>query len=271
LVCQDPVIHVGETIPANTPALAVALVEEETIARLVEETASGDVERAVTLEDSLVRFVDALTPGSYYRLELATPCEGYDATTDEARFLVGEAEPFPNAVGTLVAHEPQNGGVTVATGGSCYSGVDAVSVDLAVNVDPALGPWDGLVVWETEVDGERWGAQETVSWGNDLFGGPSVDERPLFASWRGPGRDEVYASCGELAYGVGEGIHTAQLRARIPGTDVVLASNEVTFELVCPVPSTSGCSASNRARAGATPLIVLAPALILALRSRRRR
>lgn len=292
LICEDPWIRVGGAIPSNTPAIAIALHEIGTSAALFEETASGDVERAVEVVGAEVRFVDALTPGSWYRLVITSPCEAdpTDAYTSEARFYVSEAEALPGALGTLEALAPSYSDLTVADGsGGCYGSIDAVSVDLEMQLEAGIDAWDGLLVWETYVDGERWHPDASVSWGNP-YGDPG-GTRPLFTSWRGAARDEVYAACGEVRVGiveagVGEGVHTAQIRAYVPGTDIVLTSNEVTFELECPAgdpepepdpdperfenPVAAGCSVAPGAPA-ALSVVVLAVALVFAARSRRTR
>jgi uncharacterized protein (TIGR03382 family) len=109
----------------------------------------------------------------------------------------------------------------------------------------------------------------------------------------GRGIDRVYADCSDRSAcsdphdpcgrdeGVGEGVHRVRMRAELPGTDIVLETEEIEIELSCgaepmpmPIdppmhstPSGSSCSASGPGAGGVAGLALVALGLV---RRRRR-
>lgn len=84
---------------------------------------------------------------------------------------------------------------------------------MTVALDAATAPWADLLFYTTEVDGKRWSALAH-----------EVDRTPIGASWKGRGRDVIYAACaapgGGGRSGLAEGKHRVVIKAKLLGTAV---------------------------------------------------
>ncbi len=106
--------------------------------------------------------------------------------------------------------------------GSCTQTAKASYVDLALEL-PELGEvLSDQLHFETFVDGRRWSPQESL-----------CSEVQPGRSWQGAARDRVFALCEVGDEGVSLGVHELRMDARLPGSDVVFASDEVPFEFRC--------------------------------------
>lgn len=229
----------GATVPANAAGLQLldlAPLTEMPSARLFEITADGEVEVPITLDRETFEILleGSLAQEGSYRLESDAGC-GLEPA--EATFTAGPAAPLPTTLGALEAGPMSWGTVPVPDdSGSCYADVEAVVVDVSLGLSPEAEPWASLFVYETYVDGELYAPAGTISPGS-AYGDPYAGAAPG-GSWVGRGVDRVYARCGGLPEsawdeGVAEGTHTVEIRATLPGTDVVLVSEPAVVDLYC--------------------------------------
>lgn len=217
----------GSVVPHNLMALvtqysldpsAVKLVELEGMNELPVEVIGG-IEVLVVPGEPLV-------PGLSYRFELPEePCGG-PLTYD---FVAGEAAVLPaGELGTLSASVPERGPVSVVGQGMCVDEIEAVFVDLELALAPEFAALEPFLMYETEVDGERWTHQPSA-----------VSEAQLGESWRGRGVDRVFWSCSGVdgdpsGVGPSSGLMTIRMSARFPGLpEQVFVSSEVEVELDC--------------------------------------
>ncbi|HEU4583816.1 MAG TPA: hypothetical protein VFS67_36415 [Polyangiaceae bacterium] len=202
--------------------------------------------------------------------EVTQPLEAGELT------LVPASEPIrqPLALGYFIAS-------------ACTVQADAVLVNVSASWTTNDFPL-GILYFETYVDGQRWLPREGLC---------TVVEPG--SSWVGRGRDRIVADCSgyrEAGLSLAPGTHQVRMEARLPGTDVVFSSDELSLGLFCederesgsllnaggpfavaPVPddgkqaeaaapqrsSASGCALTSPAPAAARP----AAALLLALAS----
>lgn len=149
-------------------------------------------------------------------------------------------EPLPGAEDgvTLRAGEGVRGELRVAAGAMCSATIEARSVDITAELAPALARFRGYLLFETYVDGDRWGPWEGL-----------CDAPHLGRSWRShsapPGDDRVFTSCepppepgsirpqDQANQGLGEGEHTVRVDARAPDGRLVLSSASIAVQLRC--------------------------------------
>jgi hypothetical protein len=145
-----------------------------------------------------------------------------------ARIRVAETAPLPNEFGSLRAEEPLLGSVLAPESSGCAESISAVYSDLLITLSDDAAPWADALFYETEVDGRRY---------LPIGDYHRIDAEPG-TPWVGRTFDRVYTSCSPdaVSEGVSEGRHRARMRASIPGTDIVLHSDEVSLDLRCPAP-----------------------------------
>ncbi len=209
---------------------------------LVQVTAAGETPVAVTatpLENSglhLVTPAAPLLPDADYRLRAKQFCSGEAPVEWPTQAIVHttSAAPLPTALGELktfnVGEHMLN---VVTTNGGCFATVFLMSRRVEIALSEEASPWKNVLVYETLVDGQPWRPSRSMT-----------DIVPLGGSWQGRGRDLVFTTCNEddeaFFPGLTEGMHTLQMRATIPGTDVALETEPVGFELACPPQSPPG-------------------------------
>lgn len=144
--------------------------------------------------------------------------------------------PLPKELGTLDAAEPTMGIVSVAHDASCSFGADALYVELTIAHDAAARPWRDALAYATEVDDEAYAPYGDYN--QEFY---SFDFEPG-TSFVGRALDRVYTTCEPQPYseGVEQGAHRARIRATVPGTELRLETNEVSFTLSCPAPQDGG-------------------------------
>ena len=292
----------GGTVPANLPAFLWR--PESGFDTPVEPNADDIVLReeggatiAVTLAPVggdlyAIEPTEELVPGASYSLQVPGGCE--PAEPDTYDYVAGDAAALPGSLGTLALTEQAAGSLEVATAsGSCSTSIEATHATIELPLAPEARPWEDVFLYETWVDGERWFASASLPYGPELG-----------ASWVGRGTDRLYALCASddpsVSPGLAEGVHTVEMRATLPGTEVALASTALMLELRCegaptvdagmaapdagpsgggdagptseddpPPMSDSGCSVGG-ASANAWPMVAPLALALLALRRRRR-
>lgn len=146
-----------------------------------------------------------------------------------ARFTVAAASPLPSELGRIDSSGYRLHEVWLPdTSGSCAERVDVIGNDLELSLSAAAEAWKDALFYETRVDGERY----------NPIGNQQIDPQPG-TPLAGREGDLVYALCigsardGVYSEGVETGMHTAMMRAHVPGELDVLTSNEVELTLSC--------------------------------------
>ncbi len=179
----------------------------------------------------LIRPVADWSVGEHYRLQVDV---GQDASAEDAsqRFALVEFEVAEALVGAptreLTVGDVRMGELRIEADSSCWVHANLAYVDMSL-ILPRLpeGISNALLHYSTLVDGEPWAPQEYLCQGIK----PGT-------SWISGSQDRIVASCDErynFNHQVASlGKHRVHMEARLPGTDVVFASEEVEIELSCP-------------------------------------
>lgn len=218
--------------------------------------------------------------------EHCTITSGIDCTTDDqpkylngrAEFDVVAAEPVPE-LGLIAVTSSKIASVGVAANASCSESIRSCTVNTSLEWTFINSAWRDVMMFETIVDDEPFSIWHDQIIANELGG-----------LYRGRDRDVVFAPIGEIPENAHDfrqldlGEHTVAIRARLPGSNVVMETPAVTIQLDCgplaqpPLAEnviegdSSGCAVggplgSSQRRTGAGALFGL---LLLAARRRRR-
>jgi hypothetical protein len=281
-VCFDGTTDVlplpSSTIPANAPGVVVfhgsRAEEGGPDVALRKVTAAGPTEVAFTRSLSGPR-TEVIIPsegfeeGATYELDAASTCAARPPTT--TTFGVGAAAAEPTQLGTLSVTR-EVGSLPIASGSTCSETIEAAQAIIDVELSSEAAPYASLLVYTTEVDGKPWTA--SASAGSEVH---------RAGSWKGIGRDLVYASClpGQPST-LAPGPHSVVMKASLPGTPLELETPATEVDLACPPSvdsptddvssdrSSSSCAATGTpVRSGASGAALLCLAIALALRARR--
>lgn len=123
--------------------------------------------------------------------------------------------------------EPITDALGIAAGASCGVSVNAAQLPIKMDLPEAMTAFRDQLYFETIIDGtDRWSPSASIC--TIVLPG---------ASWRGKGVDLLFSVCGDtpaLAHGgLAAGRHTVEMRASLPGTDVLAATSKVEIELRC--------------------------------------
>jgi hypothetical protein len=132
---------------------------------------------------------------------------------------------FPLA---LKIGEPITDALGIAAGVSCGVSVNAAQLSIEMVLPEAMRAFIDQLYFETIIDGtDRWSPSASIC--SLVLPG---------ASWRGRGVDLLFSVCGETpalaTEGLASGRHTVEMRASLPGTNVLAATSKVEIELRCP-------------------------------------
>jgi hypothetical protein len=147
---------------------------------------------------------------------------------DSAEFQVAESSPIPESLGLLAVAGPKYEEIELAADASCSENVAACVVRTSVVFNDQAISWKDALLYETIVDGEPFSAWRDLALPDELGG-----------LYNGRDADVVYALIGETPENVrtvrdlDPGEHTLAIRARLPGSDLVLATPEVSINLDC--------------------------------------
>ena len=173
-----------------------------------------------TKHDAIVYPGEPLEVGQSYRLEFSEHwCNGPTSWT----LVAGEPIDIPNAgLGTLSAGDLGFGTVPIPDDASCSEDTEAAYVDIELELDPALADIEPYLMYETEIDGQRWVHQTSIA--------PNTG---IAASWRGRKRDRIVWLC-EFENKPSSGRRNVRMLARLPGRpDIVFTSNAIEIEVDC--------------------------------------
>ncbi len=169
-----------------------------------------------------VQFLEPLIEGTSYTLTFADSC-----LPSEHHWIASDPLPLPKQLGTLVVSTPEHREVYEPSSiGSCSDITEAVAVDVSLDPTAEAAVWFDGFVFETLVDGTVWHPNSSIT-----------ADTPAGESWEGRGQDVVFATCVEpethATQGLKPGVHSIQMRARVPGTHEILESDVVEVTLEC--------------------------------------
>jgi hypothetical protein len=176
----------------------------------------------------------------------------YIGTGEEQRVSVtvsDQAAVSPAGPVALKIGEPIIDALQIAVGVSCSMRVNAAQLPIEMDLPKAMRAFRDYLYFETIIDGtNRWFASANLC-------APKVPG----ASWRGKGVDLLFSTCGDTQLsltsreegsgieefladlaersereGLAAGRHTVEMRASLPGTDVLAVTSKVEVELRCP-------------------------------------
>ena len=167
--------------------------------------------------------VEPLVEGARYRTEFC-------ATTSE--FVVGPAAPLPTTLGSIAFHERATYQDWARAAGLCADDVLMASAEVVFTPDATLEAWLPYLdfTFEVAAPGQapwRWDFPVREEYRDQLF--PPAD-------WTQRTRFRPYTLCEDKPYvspGLEPGRYTGVLKGRVPGTDHIVSTEPVPFELVC--------------------------------------
>ena len=156
------------------------------------------------------------------------------AGAERAVFEVVAEAPLPTALGPIELGALAKGAVTFGGGASCSQSRETAYVTAQIDFD--AGVWANALAFRTIVDGQTYRPIEQD------FAPPGYG-----ASWTGRGSDRLAVIC-DVQGPLTEGTHTLQFEARVAGSDDILTTAPVQFELSCDpdvIDPGSGCSSTG--------------------------
>jgi uncharacterized protein (TIGR03382 family) len=229
------------SLPANAPGIFWAPGHGDLGATPLDRiqmrcTGAGGAERAIELEAEplgasgvqLLKVATPLVAGEQCTIDGGNEC-GYTDPHISGRSMltIGDEAPLPESLGTLVATPAKVDWVEASANAACSLRQAACVIELSLELSDEAAPWrDGLEL-TTHIDGGEWWVQR-VSNEPNITGGSSV----------GRGRDVIFAWVDGAANetdtaGLPQGAYSVQMRATLPGTDIAIATQELTVDLHC--------------------------------------
>lgn len=176
-----------------------------------------------------------LVPGQSYLFSGPDACGGTLPAT--FTFTAGNPAPLPTTLERATDVDTSQDVLELAGGAGCSEHIDSAQAHVSLELSESATPWKDAFVYTTWVDGNRWDARSDLQ----VF-------TPYGESWVGRGRDLVYAACettGEADPGVGEGTHSVEFHAELPGAGIELHSTPVMVTLQCREPADAGSATST--------------------------
>lgn len=186
-----------------------------------------------------------LTTGKSYVFTTRQICQTFMGSESEQRISVtvsDQAAVSPAGPMALKIGEPTTDIVDIAAGVSCSVSVYAAQLSIEMDLPAAMKAFRDQLYFETIIDGtDRWTPSTAI-----------CSLVPPGASWRGKGVDLLFSVCGDTPdlanRGLAAGRHTVEMRASLPGTDVLAATSKVEVELRCPKESDNPVEGSHEIR-----------------------
>jgi hypothetical protein len=235
----------GNDVPASLPGFfwlpqtqPGAPIDPSQI-QLVQVTAAGETPvpaTATPVMDSklyVIKLEAPLVPDADYVMRAGQFCigEGAPQWPTQAAVHTTSAVALPTTLGKIFVYGVPQGPLSIATmSGACNAIVTAASKRIEVGLSAEAAPWKNVLAYETLVDGEKWSGSKSAF---SLF--------TIGQSWQGRAKDLVYTVCDNSGDdfaidGLAPGTHSVKIRATIPGSDVAVETETVSFELACAPP-----------------------------------
>jgi MYXO-CTERM domain-containing protein len=237
--CSEAVLDTASYIPANTPGFPLAVLGNGEVPswHLIDIDRSvnysvGVVELS-SLPDNfaflgkqsgyLIQPEQPLEPGSYILHSPDSLCSAFSRYYPTSNYKITEEAPLPQELGTLMLEDQLIENVEVKEYCGEKVAFDAISIFADVKLTQEARPWRDALFFTTLVDGER--LQKNFN--------HNCEDHSLGEDSGGRGYVQLFSLCGQHDAGLAPGRHTVQILAWLPGTDTVLETEEVEFELDC--------------------------------------
>jgi hypothetical protein len=177
----------------------------------------------------LFRPRDGFKIGKSYVFTTRQVCQKFLGNGNEQRISVtvsDQAAVSPAGPVALKVGEPITDALQIAKGVSCAESVTAAQLPIEMDLPEAMRTFHDQLYFETIIDGtDRWGPSASIC--TLVLPG---------ASWRGKGVDLLFSVCGDTQppRGLAAGRHTVEMRASLPGTDILAVTSKVEIDLKCP-------------------------------------
>jgi len=238
------VVPGGYELPANAFGLAwEGWPRSAKDFEIVEVTSDGEVPQVVKTRSAgrragldrdrtgwnivVVGVEGGLRPGARYRFRARPEGGGVvHAERPEAEVTVAEAGLVLPEQARLALGPLEHTTTVIASGGSCSRKAETARCGVMMELPGVSAAAKESLFYVTLVDGRPWKAKS------------SICRRPAPGrSWQGIAEDLVFQVCPESERsGVKAGARTIQMVALLPGTEVVLRSEEVSVDFACKTP-----------------------------------
>jgi hypothetical protein len=240
--CTEVLMDSWISIPANTPGFPLALdyrrqgdyvMPSWTLTNVNRSTGHPLSVHAVENPPARFGFLDGwdgyliqpegvLEEGRYVLQSPDSLCDLWGDQYPLTIFQLTPAVPLPQSLGQIDEIRSHKSLVSVNTDSGCSGLFEAAIASVQVRLTEEAEPWRDALFFTTLVDGERW--EERSSF---------CEQPPLGGDSGGRGHAQLFALCGQFNAGLEPGRHTVKMLAWLPGTDLVLETEEAEFELDC--------------------------------------
>lgn len=221
----DPTVvspKTGGSLPASAPGFVVTGDGKDTVQ--VFDSADHEIAGSLKTDRYYTYFAPsaALAPGAY-----KVRYESYESgPTEESAFNVTPAVAAPMKTGTLRVDSTDRTTEDVTTSsGSCTEEADLAVVELALDLDPSLVPYQDVIVWQTKVDGNHWYEAQR---------GPTNDAN----GWSYRRSLRLYTACDSTGTsgrddGVSAGTHDVTIVPMLIGSTTTIAPATIRVAVTC--------------------------------------
>ncbi len=199
---------------AATASVTVTADDGEVLAVRVETGARSSTQ---------ILFDTPLREGRTYQVAYGSQCRSTRGEPLTRSFQAGPSAPLPTTLGTLAVTSAGMEMLEIGGGAGCFFTESVAHARVELTPSAEAEPWMNSFFFETRVDGQLWAPVRTIGF---------QDQATVGASWRGRGKDDVFAVCRSPSNvrGLSEGVHQVELRATIPGGPTLSASVHVALD-----------------------------------------
>ncbi len=240
--CAEVLLDSWISIPSNTPGFPLAIssrqqddyvmpswtltnIDQSTGHPLRVQAVESPPARFGFLEDRdgyLIQPEGALEEGRYVLQSPDSLCASRGDQHPLMVFQLTPAAPLPQSLGGLELFQRSLNNISVNTQDGCSGDYDAATISARVELSDEARPWRDALFFTTLVDGERWEERSSA-----------CEQPSLGEDSGGRGHAQLFTLCGQFNAGLEPGRHTVKVLAWLPGTDLVLETEEAEFELDC--------------------------------------
>lgn len=190
------------------------------------EGAALPVERSVAKDGVHLVPMARLQPGHSYAV-IAPPCDDM-APREVGAFTVDSRDaPLPTTLGAVAVTPSTIASIALPGGPACYDEVVSAVVEVTLDTTEEAFPWRQALRYRIDVDGRPWQDPTTRATGPYPPTMMPVDGSAGFRVWATCDPERAHDSS------LTPGVHTLVMHATLPGTDVVLSTEPLHFELTC--------------------------------------
>lgn len=156
-----------------------------------------------------------LAPGARYRLTFQIPASDRRHRPAQVVEFVVSREALAAGPASLSLGPPEQGDLRVAGGSACSEQIVAAQQPIELVLPEAARRWRDVLLYRVKIDDKlTW--RPTQSLCTDLA---------LGESWRGPGRELLFVACEATGQApLAPGVHTVEMSAWLPGTDLTFSA-----------------------------------------------